>query len=57
MQEEFEKWYVSKFLNLMSDAKSSIISLRNSTGGYDDHHIDGAWECWKCKYAEWNDSM
>lgn len=45
--EPFESWYISKFLNVMGDAKESIIKLRNEHGGYDDPHIDGAWEAWK----------
>ena len=49
-RDEFEAWYISKFLNVMGDAQSDVIELRNDFGGYDDPHIDGAWECWKhCK--------
>lgn len=47
MREEFEAWYISKFLNVMGNAQEAVIELRNDFGGYDDHHMDGAWECWK----------
>lgn len=49
MREEFEKWYISKFLRIMLDAENVVTELRNNHGGYDDQHIDGAWECWKFK--------
>lgn len=45
-REEFEAWYISKFLRIMTDAEAVVVNLRNNCGGYDDHHIDGAWECW-----------
>lgn len=47
MREQFEAWYISKFLNVMGNAQAAVIELRNDFGGYDDHHMDGAWECWK----------
>lgn len=47
MREQFEEWYISKFLNVMGNAQAVVIELRNDFGGYDDHHMDGAWECWK----------
>ena len=47
-REEFEKWYISRFLNVMGDAEEAVDDLRNYvTGGYDDPHMDGAWEAWK----------
>ena len=46
-REEFEAWYISKFLNVMGNAQAAVIELRNDFGGYDDLHMDGAWECWK----------
>jgi len=46
---QFESWYISKFLNIMPDAYSMVFNLRNKHGGYDDPHIDGAWEAWKAK--------
>ena len=48
-REEFEAWYISKFLNVMGDAQSAVIELRNDFGGYDDPHMDGAWESWKIR--------
>ena len=47
-RDEFEAWYISKFLNILPDAYSMVFGLRNKLGGYDDPHIDGAWEAWKC---------
>lgn len=47
MREEFEGWYIVKFLQAMPDAKTSTENLRNRSGGYDDPHMDGAWEAWK----------
>ncbi len=47
MRDEFEVWYISKFLNVMDNPKAAVIELRNEHGGYDDPHIDGAWEAWK----------
>lgn len=46
-REEFEAWYISKFLRVMTDAESVVAGLRNQFGGYDDHHMDGAWEAYK----------
>jgi len=46
-REEFEAWYISKFLRIMTDAEAVVVGLRNQRGGYDDHHIDGAWEGYK----------
>ena len=48
-REEFEAWYISKFLRIMTDSETVVINLRNQYGGYDDHHMDGAWEAWKAK--------
>lgn len=48
-REEFEAWYISKFLRIMTDAEAVVVNLRNNYGGYDDHHMDGAWEAWKCR--------
>lgn len=49
-REEFEKWYVAKFLMELPEAAKSVIYLRDDCGGYDDPHMDGAWEAWKhCK--------
>ncbi len=48
-REEFEAWYISRFLNVMGNAQAAVIELRNDFGGYDDHHMDGAWEVWKMK--------
>ena len=48
-RDEFEAWYISKFLNVMGNAQAAVIELRNDLGGYDDHHMDGAWEVWKMK--------
>lgn len=47
MREDFEKWYISKFLRIMKDAESELSKLRNDFGGYNDPHIDGAWEAFK----------
>ena len=47
MRDEFEAWYISKFLNVMGNAQAAVIELRNDFGGYDDHHMDGAWEAFK----------
>lgn len=47
MREDFEKWYISKFLRVITDAENVVISLRSDNGGYDDHHMDGAWEAFK----------
>jgi len=52
MREEFEGWYIETFLWLMKDASLFVCNLRRGDGGYDDHHIDGAWECWKFKAAK-----
>ena len=46
-RDEFEAWYISRFLNVMGNAQAAVIELRNDFGGYDDHHMDGAWECWQ----------
>lgn len=46
MREDFEKWYKSKFLRIMTGTEAVVVNLRNDFGGYDDHHMDGAWECW-----------
>lgn len=46
-REEFEKWYISKYLRIMKDAESEVLKLRNEYGGYDDENIDVAWEAWK----------
>ena len=46
-REEFEAWYISRFLNVMGNAQAAVIELRNDFGGYDDHHMDGAWEAWR----------
>jgi len=46
-REEFEAWYISRFLNVMGNAQAAVIELRNDFGGYDDPHMDGAWEAWQ----------
>jgi len=46
-REDFETWYISKFLRVMTDAEAVVAGLRNQRGGYDDHHMDGAWEGYK----------
>lgn len=50
-RDEFEAWYISKFLNVMGNAQAAAIELRNDFGGYDDPHMDGAWEAWKLHQA------
>lgn len=51
MREEFEAWYISKYLRIMKDAESEVLKLRNEYGGYDDENIDVAWEAWKVRGA------
>ena len=46
-REEFEAWYISKYLRIMKDAESEVLKLRNEYGSYDDENIDVAWEAWK----------
>jgi hypothetical protein len=45
-RDEFEEWYVKKYMAMMMGGKEAIESLRNG-GGYDNEHIDGAWEVWQ----------
>lgn len=49
IREQFEAWYISRFLNVIGNAQEAVIELRNEHGGYDDPHMDGAWEAWKCR--------
>jgi len=47
MREEFEGWYIVKFLFEHEMPVKEMASQRNNEGGYDIDHIDGAWEAWK----------
>ena len=43
----FEGWYIVNFMFETEYPVKQIIGFRNRNGGYDDPHMDGAWEAWK----------
>lgn len=45
-RDEFEDWYVQKYMAMMIGGKEAIEGLRNGAG-YDNEHIDEAWEGWQ----------
>lgn len=46
----FEGYYIVKFMFEVEFPVKQIKNFRNNNGGYDDPHIDGAWQIWKhCK--------
>lgn len=45
-RDKFEAWYVKTHMAMMVGGKEAIQGLRNGAG-YDDDHIDGAWEGWQ----------
>jgi len=47
MRKKFEGWYIMTFMVESEFPVKQLKSLRNNNGGYDDPHIDGAWEAWK----------
>lgn len=42
-RDDFEEWYVAKYMAMMMGGKEAIEGLRNGDG-YDNEHIDAAWE-------------
>lgn len=42
-RDDFEEWYVAKYMAMMIGGKEAIEGLRNG-GGYDNEHMDAAWE-------------
>ena len=45
----FEGWYIVKFMFEVEFPVKQIKGFRNNNGGYDDPHIDGAWQMWKIR--------
>lgn len=42
-RDDFEEWYVQKYMAMMIGGKEAIEGLRNGAG-YDNEHMDAAWE-------------
>ena len=55
MREDFEKWYVETYMAMMVGAEAAIYDLRNGDG-YDNDHIDGAWQAYKMRRV-WADHV
>jgi len=50
MREKFEEWYVKTYMAMMVGGEAAILELRNGDG-YDNDHIDGAWQAYKMRRA------